>query len=72
MVKYIFSSRPDNTLKHLSYDPIGPEWLNELGSWIKRCTRLTAASDKVYHGLQDVIGNILNELLLIFSTSVPI
>jgi len=24
------------------------------------------------HGLQDVIGNILNELLLIFSTSVPI
>ena len=48
MVKYIFSSRPDNTLKHLSYDPIGPEWLNELGSWIKRCTRLTAASDKVY------------------------
>jgi len=34
MVKFIFCSRPDNTLKHLSYDPIGPELLNELGSWI--------------------------------------
>jgi hypothetical protein len=33
---------------------LGTGWLNELGSWItfvnykKRCTRLAAASDKVY------------------------